>query len=299
MPATVRRMKSMTGFGQGEATGPGGRCAVELSSVNRKQADIDLRMPRDWQPLEAGVRQLLAGVLSRGRLHGVITYETSAEGTATLRVDDTLAKQYAACLSQLGAALGSPMVMTAEALLRAPGVFSVLEREPAAPETLQPMVHAAVCAALTAWDEARSREGAHLHHDLTTRLATLRELLDQIAAEAPKVAPLHRAALHRRLEEAGLPLPLDDERLLKEIALYADKCDISEEISRLGGHLAEFQRLMENDTPAGRPLDFLTQEMHRELNTMGAKANHAPIQHRVVAGKTEVERLREQVQNVE
>ncbi len=292
-------MKSMTGFGRGEATGPGGRCSVELSSVNRKQADIDLRMPRDWQPLEAGVRQLLAGVLSRGRLHGVISYETTTEATSTLRVDDSLAREYAAYLTQLGASLGTPMVLTPEALLRAPGVFTVEGREAATTESLQPMVLSAVSAALVAWDEARVREGAHLHADLTARLGTLRGLLEQISAEAPQVAVLHRAALHRRLEEAGLPLPLDDERLLKEIALFADKCDISEEISRLGGHLTEFQRLMDSDTPAGRPLDFLTQEMHRELNTMGAKANHAPIQHRVVAGKTEVERLREQVQNVE
>ena len=292
-------MKSMTGFGRGEATGPGGRCAVELSSVNRKQADVDLRMPRDWQPLEIGVRQLLAGVLSRGRLHGVISYDTATEATSTLRVDDSLAKEYAACLGQLGAMLGSPMVMTPEALLRAPGVFNLEDRAAVTTEVLQPTVFAAVSAALVAWDEARVREGAHLRADLDHRLAILRSLLEQIAEEAPKVAPLHRAALHRRLAEAGLPIQLDDERLLKEIAMFADKCDISEEISRLGGHLTEFQRLMDSDTPAGRPLDFLTQEMHRELNTMGAKANHASIQHLVVAGKTEVERLREQVQNVE
>ena len=285
-------MKSMTGFGRGEATGPGGRCAVELSSVNRKQADVELRMPRDWQPLEAGVRQLLAGVLSRGRLHGVVSYETATASTSTLRVDHALAKEYAAGFAQLGEALSSPMVMTPDSLLRAPGVFNLEGREAVGTEVLQPTVYAAVSAALVAWDEARVREGWHLHADLSGRLAGLSGLLEQIIAEAPKVAPLHRAALHRRLEEAGLPIQLDDERLLKEIAVFADKCDISEEISRLGGHLAEFLRLMNSDTPAGRPLDFLTQEMHRELNTMGAKANHAPLQHLVVAGKTEVERLR-------
>ena len=292
-------MKSMTGFGRGEGTGPGGQCAVELSSVNRKQADVELRMPREWQPLEAGVRQLLSGVLSRGRLHGVISYETGIGATSSLRVDHALAKEYATALAQLGAELGSPMGMTPEALLRAPGIFTVEDRKAATTESLQPMVFAAVSAALVAWDEARVREGAHLHADLSSRLAVLRSLLEQIAAEAPRVAPLHRAALHRRLEDAGLAIPLEDERLLKEIAIFADKCDISEEISRLGGHLTEFQRLMDSDTPAGRPLDFLTQEMHRELNTMGAKANHATIQHLVVAGKTEVERIREQVQNVE
>ena len=106
-PATVGTMKSMTGFGRGEATGPAGRCSVELSSVNRKQADIDLRMPRDWQPLEAGVRQMLAGALSRGRLHGVIGYETDAAATPALRVDDSLAKEYAAHLTQLGSRAGN------------------------------------------------------------------------------------------------------------------------------------------------------------------------------------------------
>lgn len=297
--ARVRAMKSMTGFGRGEASGPGGRCSVELSSVNRKQADIDLRLPRDWQALEAGIRQILSGVLSRGRLHGVIQHETTMEATSTLRVDESLAKEYTAYLAQLGAVLGSPMVMTPEALLRAPGVFNVEGREAATTEVLQPMVFSAVSAALIAWDEARVREGAHLEADLSARLELLRGLLTQISAEAPRVAQLHRAAMHRRLEEAGLPIQLDDERLLKEIAIFADKSDISEEISRFGGHLTEFQRLMDSDAPAGRPLDFLTQEMHRELNTMGAKANHAPIQHLVVAGKTEVERLREQVQNVE
>lgn len=297
--ATVRGMKSMTGFGRGEAGVPGGRCAVELSSVNRKQADIDLRLPRDWQPLEAGIRQLLTGVLSRGRLHGVITCETDQESTATLRVDESLARQYADALTKLGDSLGTQMPLTPDALLRAPGIFTVEGREPLPPDALQPMVFSAVSAALIAWDEARVREGAHLHADLMSKLDHLRGLLGQIAAEAPKVAPLHREALRRRLEEAGLPIPMDDERLVREIALFADKCDISEEITRLGGHLVEFQRLMETDTPSGRPLDFLTQEMHRELNTMGAKANHAPIQHLVVAGKTEVERLREQVQNVE
>ena len=105
--------------------------------------------------------------------------------------------------------------------------------------------------------------------------------------------------MRKRLLDAGLPLPLDDERLVKEIALFADRCDISEEISRLTGHLDEFARLLKSPEPSGRPLDFLTQEMHREINTMGSKANHAGIAHLVVAGKTEVERIREQIQNAE
>ena len=292
-------MKSMTGFGRGETAGPGGRCTAELSSVNRKQADIELRMPRDWQPLEPGLRQLLVGALSRGRLQASFTFESDLPASASLHVDHALASEYAAALAQLSASLGSPLALTPESLLKAPGVFTLSERAAPSPESLQALAHGALAEALAAWEQARLREGAHLHADLSTRLATLQELLQQIAREAPLVAPLYRAALLRRLQEADLPLALDDERLIKEIALFADRCDLSEEIARLHGHLAEFARLMASPQPSGRPLDFLTQEMHRELNTMGAKANHAPLQHLVVAGKTEVERLREQVQNVE
>ncbi len=292
-------MKSMTGFGRGETAGPGGRCTAELSSVNRKQADIELRMPRDWQPLEPGLRQLLVGALSRGRLQASFTFESDLPASASLHVDHALASEYAAALAQLSASLGSPLALTPESLLKAPGVFTLSERAAPSPESLQALAHGALAEALAAWEQARLREGAHLHADLSTRLATLQELLQQIAREAPRVAPLYRAALLRRLQEADLPLALDDERLIKEIALFADRCDLSEEIARLHGHLAEFARLMASPQPSGRPLDFLTQEMHRELNTMGAKANHAPLQHLVVAGKTEVERLREQVQNVE
>ena len=292
-------MKSMTGFGRGETAGPGGRCTAELSSVNRKQADIELRMPRDWQPLEPGLRQLLVGALSRGRLQASFTFESDLPASASLHVDHALASEYAAALAQLSASLGSPLALTPESLLKAPGVCTLSERAAPSPESLQALAHGALAEALAAWEQARLREGAHLHADLSTRLATLQELLQQIAREAPRVAPLYRAALLRRLQEADLPLALDDERLIKEIALFADRCDLSEEIARLHGHLAEFARLMASPQPSGRPLDFLTQEMHRELNTMGAKANHAPLQHLVVAGKTEVERLREQVQNVE
>lgn len=292
-------MKSMTGFGRGGSTIQGLRCAVELSSVNRKQADIDLRLPRDAQALEAGVRKLLAGAISRGRLSASVSFESESSSSSSLRVDETLAVEYAAALSRLSEKLGVPMLLSTEAILRAPGIFTVAANDPVPPEILEPMAHEAIAAALTAWDEARLREGRHLYGDLSARLEVLQGLSEKIAIEAPRVPELHRESLRRRLEEAGTPLPLEDERLVKEIALFADKSDISEEITRLSGHLVEFQRLMDSPEPSGRPLDFLTQEMHRELNTMGAKASHAGIAHLVVAGKTEVERLREQIQNVE
>lgn len=296
----VGAMKSMTGFGRGEARAGEINCAVELSSVNRKQLDLDIRLPREWATLEPEVRRILQSAVTRGRLNVVVSVETISGGDGTtLQVNEELARRYVEELERLARALGRALPLNAESLLRAPGVFSLAEGTALPPETVWPAMEAALREALTAWNDARAREGLHLSQDLRSRLQTVRGLLAQIRDLAPQVPVLHRDALRKRLEEAGLPLPLDDERLLREIALFADRCDISEEIARLAGHLDEFLRLLDGGAPSGRAMDFLTQEMHRELNTMGAKANHAGIAHLVVAGKTEVERIREQVQNVE
>ncbi len=292
-------MKSMTGFGRAESADQDLRCAVELSSVNRKQSDIDVRLPREWTVLEADVRRLVAGAVTRGRVQVQISLEFTGESGSALQVDHGLAGQYAAALAELDEQLFSSRGYSVDCLLRAPGVFTVAESESHSAEHVRPLVESTVHHALAAWNEARTREGSHLVNDISARLATLRGLLESIKAEAPRVPALQREAMQKRLADAGLPLPLDDERLLKEIAIFADRCDISEEIARLGGHLDEFTRLLQSGEPSGRALDFLTQEMHREVNTIGSKANSAGIAHLVVAGKTEVERIREQVQNLE
>ncbi len=289
----------MTGFGRAEAAEQGLRCAVELSSVNRKQSDIDIRLPREWNELEADVRKLVAGAISRGRLQVQITLDTAADSGAQLKVDHALARQYAAALQKLDGELFGSRGLSADCLLRAPGVFTLSENESLSTEQVQPLMEVTLHKALAVWDKARIREGAHLKKDIETRLKVVRAVLKGITREAPRVPQLPREAMRKRLSDAGFPLPLDDERLLKEIAVFADRSDISEEIARLGGHLEEFARLLKSTEPSGRAMDFLTQEMHREINTMGSKANHAGIAHLVVAGKTEVERIREQVQNVE
>ncbi len=292
-------MKSMTGFGRAESTDQGLRCAVELSSVNRKQSDIDIRLPREWSELEADLRKLVAGAISRGRLQVQVTLDSAGDSGASLHVDHGLARQYAEALTKLDAEFFGSRGISVDTMLRAPGVFTVTEGASQTVEHVRPLIEATLAKALAAWDKARVREGTHLKQDIETRLKVVRDVLEGIQSEAPRVPQLQREAMRKRLQDAGLPLPLDDERLVKEIALFADRCDISEEISRLSGHLDEFARLLKSPEPSGRPLDFLTQEMHREINTMGSKANHAGIAHLVVAGKTEVERIREQIQNAE
>jgi uncharacterized protein (TIGR00255 family) len=302
MPArrdTLGAMKSMTGFGRAEAADGKWRCAVELSSVNRKQSDIDIRLPREWSALEPDVRKLVSGAISRGRLQVQITLDAGGESGASLKVDTGLARQYVAALKKLDAEFFGGRGLSVDSLLRAPGIFTLTENENRPAGHVGPLVERTVNKALGAWDKARAREGAHLRKDIETRMKVVRDVLKGIQREAPRVPEMQREAMHKRLEDAGLPLPLDDERLVREIAVFADRADISEEIARLAGHLEEFARLLKSAEPSGRSMDFLTQEMHRELNTMGSKSGHAGIAHLVVAGKTEVERIREQVQNVE
>lgn len=293
-------MRSMTGFGRGEASADGLRAVVELSSVNRKQTDIDVRLPREWAVLEDGIRRRLGGEISRGRVQVMVRVEPVGGQQQVLVVNEGLAREYVAGLRRLQGLLGGPEPeISAELLLRAPGVFTPAGMGELPPDRVGPVLDGALEGAVAAWRASREREGAALQADLLGKLGGLREVVAAIRVEAPRVTVQIREALRRRLEEAGVPLPLDDERLVREIALFADRADISEELSRLESHMEEFERLSKGVEPAGRPLDFLCQEMHREVNTTGAKANSAAIAHLVVAAKTGVERLREQVQNVE
>jgi uncharacterized protein (TIGR00255 family) len=291
-------MKSMTGFGRAEVRSGGHCLGVEISSVNRKQSDIVVNLPRDWASLEIDLRKMVAQSVSRGRVQVQVKWEATASAHASLAIDRKLAREYADGLRLLAKELKLQPIASVAELLRAPGVFA-LEDSSTRAEEVWPLLENAVAKAMQALNKSREREGAHLLRDLQSRLAALRAALRRISDLAPEVTRQQRDALRKRLADAGQPLPLDDERLLKEIALFADKCDISEETSRLAGHLDEFTRLLKSPEPQGRAMDFLTQEMHRELNTIGAKANHSSIAHLVVAGKTEVERIREQVQNVE
>ncbi|MBP7949635.1 MAG: YicC family protein [Verrucomicrobiales bacterium] len=292
-------MKSMTGYGRGESRTAALRITVEITSVNRKQSDIVVNLPRDWSGLELDARKLVAGGVSRGRVQVQVQMEeTAAAAAAALRVDRQLARQYCEALRALAKELRLNGEVTPMDLLRAPGVFQVGDAEKK-PLEVWPLLEATLQKAMDHFTRSREREGAHLRKDLETRLKQIRATLKAIVAEAPEVLKNHREALRRRLEEAGLPIPLHDDRIVKELALHADRCDISEETARLAGHLDEFSRLLKSPDAPGRAMDFLAQEMNREMNTIGSKANSTAIAHLVVAGKTEVERIREQVQNVE
>ncbi len=291
-------MKSMTGYGHGEAGDDTWQITAELSGVNRKQTDIAVNLPGRLVDLEPDLRRRIASRISRGRINARISLERRGAGAGQLRVDETLARQYVEAARRVSEATGADLRIAAADLFRAPGVFQMEEIE-ADPEALRGLVEQATDAALSKLIAMQEEEGRHLRADLEARLSFIAEHIDAVAARAPEVITTHRKNLFSRLENAGLQLDLDDERILREIGLFAERCDISEELTRIDSHLKQFRRYFEDGHAVGRPLDFLCQELNREFNTIGSKANDAGIAQRIVNAKTELEKIREQVQNVQ
>ena len=290
----------MTGRGVAAAAGRLARVEVELSSVNRKQLDVDVGLPRGLASFAAPVQQLVQSRLARGRVTGEIraTWAEAAQASGG-RVDLGLARATVAALRAAAKKLDLPDDLQASDLLALPGLVT-LERSARDLETLWPLVRQALEAALAKLQAMRRKEGAALGRDLRARLATLRKLAREIAARAPGVAGTYRANLLARIAAALPDSDLAaDERLLKEVALFADKADVAEELVRLDSHFRQAEDLLKQGGVVGRALDFLVQEMGREINTIGSKANDGEIARRVVAVKAELERFREQVQNVE
>lgn len=291
-------MHSMTGFGRGEAVGNGVVWRVEAGSVNRKQLELVVQLPRELNELEPSLRNQLAEKLSRGRVQVSISADKGTGTTSALTVNSDLARQYAAALLELSNKLGVQATISSADMTRWPGVFTLADSGWDVKEA-HPLIEKALSQALTAMLAMRRTEGDHLKADINSRLDTLTAMLQEADALTPQVVSRYRDVLRQRLTDAGLPLPLEDERLVKEIALFADRCDISEEITRATSHIAQFRTYMDSGEPVGRPLDFLSQELFREFNTMGSKANHATLAQLVVKAKTELEKIREQVQNIE
>lgn len=290
----------MTGYGRGDCAKEGFRVTVELSSVNRKQAEISVNLPREMEMLEAQIREIINRQIARGRLTVRVSLHTSSgRGSAKMHLNVALAKAYARELDKLAQQLKFSGPVTLDHLVRAPGVFQT-DEQLAETENLWPAVDRALAQALAALIRMREREGAHLAQDLTKRINLMRQSAARIQKQAPKSAERYRQQLIARIKKAGLPAPAsDDERLLKEVVFFADRSDISEELSRLQSHFQQFNDCARAKEPVGRTLDFLAQEMNREINTIGSKANDSLISREVVTLKAELEKFREQAQNVE
>lgn len=288
----------MTGFGAATAPLASASLRVEIGGVNRKQTEVAVTLPRAWAALETTVRELVAGAVSRGRVNISISLQQTDGGAAPITINRERLTALTAQLAELENTLGKPVDTSLDALLRL-GVLAEETESDLPLETVESAVVPAVQEALQAFLTLRAQEGANMKQDLLTRINTLRGYRVALMERASGVALRHREALLKRLEESGLPIPADDERIIKEIALFADRCDVTEEMTRLESHLNQFERICDKTEAVGRTLDFLCQEIFRELNTTGSKANDAELAQMVVSAKTELEKIREQVQNIE
>jgi uncharacterized protein (TIGR00255 family) len=291
-------LKSMTGFGEGAADASGIRVSVEISSVNRKQLDINVNLPRTLVTLDAQVQSRIRKEFSRGRVSGIIRVDSADGSAGSVKVDEKLAAQYVEGIRKTAKKLNLTEDLGAETIARLPGVLSI-EQDNLDADHVSAVLDQALAKALKGLAKMRATEGRALEKDLRDRITLLDAGVKVIRTLAATVVESYRAKLFQRLEEAGLEDLASDERIVKEVALFADRCDISEEITRLKSHLAQTRKLLRSSEPVGRTLDFLCQELFREINTVGSKANEVEITRQVVAFKTELERIREQVQNIE
>ena len=293
-------MKSMTGYGRGECTAKGARITVELNSVNRKQAEVSLSVPAELESIESDLRDLILASVSRGRVSGrVVLQYAGASRASAVAVNETQAKAYRRELSKLAKSLKIPDNLSLDSILRLPGVLESAQPTLDAKAFRAP-IKRALGQALEGLLSMREKEGGNLGRDLGKRLAKLRRIVKRVTKLAPDVLKHHRERLIERLKKANVDVPdMDDDRLLREIVYYTDRTDITEELTRLGSHFVQLEECLSDAVPVGRKLDFLAQEMFREINTIGSKANDANISSEVVTLKTELEKIREQVQNVE
>jgi len=289
---------SMTGFGAGRARAGEEEIAAEIRSVNHKFCEVKARLPSELLALESEVvRQVKQGV-RRGALDLTLRRSGAARSLLVPKVDVALARELVKELKAVAEQLGLAQDLGLAQLSQIEGVVG-FESRGVDLDSARQAVREAVEQALAALRAMREREGRALAEDLGSRLETVKGLAARVRELSPGTVQTYKARLEERVAELSRGVPVDPQRLAQEVALFADRVDIAEEITRLDAHFGAFARLVASEEPAGRRMDFLVQEMHREVNTIGSKSQSAEIAEIVVAMKAEIERIREQVQNVE
>ena len=290
-------MKSMTGYGRASAPLGSHTLTVQVSSVNGKTLDLTVKLPGAWEALEASIGEAVRKQAVRGKIH-VDVELTGAPGAVDVGWDEAAAGALLKRLAVFASSRGVVFTPNAEVLL----ALLNMNRSGAALPTVDaaaPVLVKALTEALQNFVGMRATEGEALLADFQQRLGTLATHVAAVAARAPLVTGSYREVLHKRLREAGLELDVRDERVLKEVALFADRCDITEELTRLNSHFDQFGALLKSGGEIGRKAEFILQEISREIHTIGSKANDLTIAQNVIELKNELERIREQIANVE
>lgn len=288
----------MTGFGRSTAETAQWKTTIELKSVNNRYLDISVKMPKQFISLEENIKKTVSAFVNRGHVDVFLTVEEIGEKKQNLILDEELALAYYKAVEGIKKITGLDDTIKISDIATYYGVLT-LEKEESDLDSLWESVELALKGALERLCEMRKIEGEKLSADINTRLQAVKNFKDQIEARSPGVLKDYREKLQGKMSEILADVNVDEERLLNEVAFFADKADIAEEMARLDSHIAQFTENMFKDEPVGRKLDFILQEINREINTTGSKANDVTISHLVIEAKSELEKIREQVQNFE
>jgi uncharacterized protein (TIGR00255 family) len=288
----------MTGYGGAKGEVNAIVVSAELKSVNNRHLDTSVRLPKSCLFAEEAVRNAVSGSISRGKVDVFISVDTSQADEVSILVNEPLAAAYVQAATQVSEQFSLPNDMTAMSLLRMPEVIST-QREDSDRDAVGQAISQILQAALTEFDAMRTREGDKLKKDILGKLDTIEDMVRQVERRSPETVTEYREKLLARMQEVLGEAGIDEARILQEAAIYADRVAVDEETVRLHSHIAQFRLMLDGGSPVGRKLDFLVQEMNREINTTGSKCSDSDIAKTVIAMKAELEKIREQIQNIE
>lgn len=291
-------LKSMTGYGRNEEVAGTKKITVEIKSVNHRFSDYNIKVPRQYGFLEDLVRKKLSGAIARGKVDVYVSIEAYEEADKTISINKELAENYISALRSLAADYGLKDDISVSTVAAFADIFRAEPKRDDEDE-LWKLVSAVMDPALEAFTSMREREGSRIEEDLRTRIDYMQQLAEKIDERSPQTVSEYREKLYAKIKELLEDRDVDDARVLTEVAVFADKVAVNEETVRLSSHYDEFREIMDGSEPAGRRLDFLIQEINREVNTIGSKASDIEIAKIVVTLKGEIEKLREQIQNIE
>lgn len=291
-------IKSMTGYGSAKGQAAGLDISVELKSVNNRYLDTSVRLPRSFLFAEDAVKSAVQSHISRGKVDVFVTVDSSAADNMSVKVNEPLLKGYIDAVRHISEEYSLPDELTALAVSRFPDVLSV-EKKDLDAEEISAAITSITEQALADFDAMRLREGEKLRDDVLGRLKTIDALVAAVEREAPKTVEDYRARLEQKMKEVLGTAGIDENRILAEAAIFADHIAVDEETVRLRSHMSQLTGMINGSSPTGRKIDFLIQEFNREANTIGSKCQNSDIAHVVVDLKSEIEKIREQIQNIE
>ena len=291
-------LKSMTGYGRFEELTESKKIAVEIKSVNNRYNDINIRVPRAYVFLEENIRNEISKYVSRGKIDVFVTYEQIIDENKVILADLNLAKNYIDKVKELSETFDIPFDLTASKLARVQDVLTI-EKSEEDKEHVWEDIKRILSAAGEEYVAMRSREGERIGEVLEERIETVAAILNKIVTRMPEIVTEYREKLYTKIKEVLEDKAVDESRLLTEVAVFADKVSTDEETDRLNSHIVEFKKMLQSTEPIGRKMDFLIQEMNRETNTIGSKCNDITVAKLVVELKAEIEKIREQIQNIE